>query len=276
MYDGNTWWTVFAVTFLLTAVAETFLPFRSFKISTPRRWVNNSALLAVYSVVTFSAYQFTGVALAFSVQGSSHGLLNLMPIRYGLRFVLGFAFLDLTDYLSHRTLHALAPLWRVHQVHHSETELDLTSGLRFHPVEALFAQAFMLVVIALLGPPPAAVALEALAIVFQNFFTHANLRIPAPAERFLRLAIITPDLHRVHHSERAPAQNTNFGTIFSVWDRLFGTYRVPTDADLERSGLAEIADGSRLNAVHLLLLPFRRRPASAPDPLPAARQLRTE
>ena len=261
---GGTWWYVFAISFVVIALAESFLPARSLPSSTPRRWTSNSILVAVSSAVLLCAYQLSGIALACMIEGGSRGALNRVSIPYWVRFAIAFAVLDLTAYTSHRAFHAVAPLWRVHRVHHSETDLDLTTGLRFHPVEALFVQGLLLAAIAVLGLPPGAVALVALAVIVQDFFTHANLRLPESADRWLRLLIITPAMHRLHHSDRVPEQNTNFGTIFSLWDRLLGTYSagLPAGADPARCGLAEIANGSRLNAAGLLLLPFRRQPKS--------------
>ncbi len=258
---GGTWWYVFAVSFVAIALAESFLPAYSLSSSTSRRWTSNSILLAISSVLVVCAYQLTGIAVASTAAASSRGLVNHVAIPYWVRFVIGFAVVDLTAYISHRTFHATAPLWRVHRVHHSETDLDLTTGLRFHPVEALFVQGLLLAVIAVLGLPPAAVALAGLTIIIQNFLTHANLRVPDFAERWLGLLIITPGMHRLHHSENVPEQNTNFGTIFSIWDRLFGTYNGELGAEAEqvRYGLAEIGNGSKLHAGGLLLLPFRRQ-----------------
>jgi sterol desaturase/sphingolipid hydroxylase (fatty acid hydroxylase superfamily) len=261
---GGTWWYVFAISFVAIALAESFLPACSLSTSTPRRWTSNSILLAVSSVLVVCAYQLTGIAVASAAAASSRGLLNHAPLPYWVRFTIGFAIVDLTAYASHRTFHAAAPLWRVHSVHHSETDLDLTTGLRFHPVEALFVQGLLLAVIGVLGLPPAAVGLAGLTVIVQNFLTHANLQIPKFAERWLRLLIITPGMHRLHHSENVPEQNTNFGTIFSVWDRVFGTYNgaQPAEAEPARYGLAEIGNGSKLHAAGLLLLPFRRQSKS--------------
>lgn len=260
MHASSLWWYVFIVAFVATALAETFLPFRSLPSSTPRRWISNSILLAVSSVAVACAYQLTGIALALTIRAASHGVLNRAALPYGLQFAAGFAALDFTAYVSHRLFHAVAPMWRVHQVHHSESDLDLTTGLRFHPVETLFTQGLLLITIALLGPPAGAVAFAALAVIVQDFFTHANLRVPEAADRVLRLVIVTPAMHRVHHSEAIPEQNMNFGTIFSVWDRLFGTYLAghPADSAQARSGLTELANGSELNAARLLFVPFRR------------------
>jgi sterol desaturase/sphingolipid hydroxylase (fatty acid hydroxylase superfamily) len=216
-------------------------------------------------LIVLCAYQFSGIALACALKANSLGVMNRFRIPYVVRFAIGFAVLDLAAYLSHRAFHAIAPLWRIHRVHHSETDLDLTTGLRFHPAEALFVQGFFLAVIALLGVPPGAVALAALAVVVQDFFTHANVLIPDSVDRGLRVLIITPAMHREHHSADVPRQNTNFGTVFSLWDRVFRTYSagLPATTEPARYGLAEISNGSELNAARLLLLPFRREEKAA-------------
>ena len=259
MRGSSAWWYVFVIAFVAAGLAETFLPERALPSSTPRRWASNSILLAVSTLLVFLAYELSGIALACTVAAASRGLLNVVNLPYYVRFAIGFAALDLTAYASHRAFHAVAPLWRVHRVHHSETDLDLTTGLRFHPVEAVLVQGLWLAVIAVLGVPAGAVALGGLAVVVQDFFTHANLRLPQGVDRWLRFVIITPAMHRVHHYEGVPEQNTNFGTIFSLWDRVFGTYNAgfPAGADTARCGLAEIAHGSELSGVDLLILPFR-------------------
>jgi sterol desaturase/sphingolipid hydroxylase (fatty acid hydroxylase superfamily) len=261
MRDPRVWWYVFVLAFVAIAMAETFVPFRSLPSSTPRRWTSNAILQALSTTVVFCAYQLTGIELAFRLQASAYGALNRLSIPYSLRFALGFVALDLGAYTSHRLFHAFTLLWRVHQVHHSETDLDLTTGLRFHPFEALVTQGFLLALIAVLGVPPAAVAFAAMAFIVQDFFTHANLRVSQSADHFLRLLIVTPGMHRVHHSREILGQSANFGTVFSLWDRLFGTYSAGLPGGTQTgSGLAEIANGSDLNGAGLLILPFRRIP----------------
>jgi sterol desaturase/sphingolipid hydroxylase (fatty acid hydroxylase superfamily) len=259
-YTDRIWWYVFAFTFVAVALGETFLPFRSLPSSTPRRWVSNSIMLVVSSGLVALAFQLTGIALAFSIRAASHGALNRVAIPYGVQFAVGFVVLDIVGYFSHRMFHAFGLLWKVHQVHHSETDLDLTTGIRFHPVEALLTQALVLITIASLGPPATAVGFSVLFIVVQDLFTHANLRIPETADGLLRLVIITPAMHRVHHSDVIIEQNTNFGTIFSCWDRLFGTYSAghTSESGHVRFGLAELGNGSELNAARLIFFPFRR------------------
>jgi sterol desaturase/sphingolipid hydroxylase (fatty acid hydroxylase superfamily) len=251
----------FAAAFGATALAETFAPFRSLASSTTRRWLNNSILFVVSSTVVNFVYRLSGIALALAIRAGSHGVLNGPAIPYAIQFAAGFAALDLCAYASHRLFHGIKLMWRVHQVHHSEDDLDLTTGLRFHPVEALFTQGLMLLTIFLLGPPPAAVALAAMATILQDFFTHANLRVPDSLDHILRLAIITPAMHRVHHSQDIPDQNANFGTVLSLWDRMFGTYHAAyatLGTATPRWGLTELPHGSEANAARLLRSPFRR------------------
>ena len=205
-------------------------------------------------------FQLSGIALAVETQANQRGVLNRFVIPYFLKFAIGFVALDLVSYLGHRLFHSVGMLWRVHQVHHSETDLDLTTGFRFHPIEGVAIQALRLVVIALLGISPLAVVCAGLAILIQDYFTHANLRFPRTSDLALRWLIITPEMNRAHHSEIIDEQNTNFGTIFSFWDRIFGTYFPARAANAEpsRYGLAEVQEGSRLSAIGLLALPFRR------------------
>lgn len=254
---GQVWWYVFGLSFVVTALVETFWPYRVLPSSTRRRWTSNAILQVASSAVIAGAFQLTGIALAAAIQASRHGVLN--RISFPISFAIGFAALDLTNYVSHRIFHSVGLLWRIHKVHHTETDLDLTTGFRFHPLEGILSQACQLVVIALMGVPPSAVIFVSLAVVVQDFFTHANLRFPETADRFLRWLIVTPAMHRVHHSDQMKEQNGNFATIFSVWDRLFGTYvpKLAADAGQARWGLADMADGSNLNAARLLALPFR-------------------
>ena len=253
MYYASVFWYVFVLGFVLIATTETFLPLRSLPSSTARRWISNASLLALSSVLVAAVFRVGAVALAVRVAG--HGILDRLPLLDPARFALAFALIDLTFYFSHRLFHAFSVLWRVHQVHHSENDLDLTTGFRFHPLEAVVSQGFLLVLIVVLGAPPAAVAISIFVDLLQDFFQHANARIPEKIDRALRLLIVTPGVHRVHHSQAVSRQNANFGTIFTLWDRIFGTYR---EEVVENDfGLSEMPKGSELDPVRLLVLPFR-------------------
>lgn len=254
---GRIWCYVLVLAFASTALAETFAPFRTFKSSTLRRWYSNSILFLVSNILVMFAYQFSGIALALAVRSSPYAVFNRVALPYWVQFAISFAAFDLIGYASHRFFHATALMWRVHQVHHSETDLDLTTSFRFHPLEVLFSQGLSLTTIALLGPPPSAVWAHALAVIVQDFFEHGNFYIPEIVDRTLRLIIITPSMHRIHHSEAIPEQNTNFGTVFSLWDRLFGTFRGGQPSDQTRFGIVELPSGSELNPTRLLALPFQ-------------------
>jgi len=258
MHSGNIWWYVFGLGFLTVALLETLAPLRSLPSSTARRWLSNLFLYVFTAATLTAALQIGTIAVAFMAM--PRGLIGRVGLPYGAEFLLGFLSLDLATYGSHRLFHRYSWLWRMHQVHHAETDLDLTTGFRFHPVEALLSQSAVLLVTALLGPPPAAVALMQLVIIVQNYLQHANLRFPEALDRVMRLVIVTPSMHRVHHSETVAMQNQNFGTVLSVWDRAFGSYGAASCSADARCGLEELPNGSELNAIQLLLLPFRKAP----------------
>ncbi len=247
-------WYVFVIAFVATASAETFLPFRSLRSSTARRWISNTVLLAFSSVAVASVFRLS--AVLFAARVARHGVLSYIPIPLVIRVIVGVVVLDLVTYTSHRLFHKFAVLWNIHQVHHCETDLDLTTGLRFHPLESLIVQGLTFFTIAVLGVPPPAVALYVLAVVVQDFFQHANLRLGDKVDSVLRRVVITPAVHRVHHSMDIAHQNANFGTIFIWWDRLFGTYMLAETGPL---GLSEFPNGSELNPLALLVMPVRRK-----------------
>ena len=246
-------WYAFVIGFVATASAETFLPFRSLPSSTTRRWISNTILLAASSLAVAAVFRLSAILLAVRVSG--HGLLNYLHLPFSLRVAVGFVVLDLAAYTSHRIFHKFSVLWEIHQVHHSETDLDVTTGFRFHPAEALIEQGVILLTIAALGLPPLAVALNILAATLQTYFQHANVRIPDAIDSVLRRVVITPAVHRVHHSLEIAQQNANFGTIFVWWDKAFGTYRLSPAGP---SGLTDFPNGSEMNPLSLLAMPLHR------------------
>jgi sterol desaturase/sphingolipid hydroxylase (fatty acid hydroxylase superfamily) len=250
-------WYVLGAGFVLTGLAETFVPFRTLPSSTSRRWTSNLVLLGASSLLAALIFQVSAVALAVSVRHGSHGLLNRAWLPFWMQFAVGVASIDFLTYGVHRLFHRYGFLWRVHEAHHAESDLDLTTGFRFHPVESLVQQGALLAVVLLLGPPPLAIVLVGVIQVLQDYVQHANMRFPRKLDRLLQTLFVTPAMHRVHHSILVPLQNKNFGTIFSWWDRLFGTYAVQESGQEARFGVEEVENGSELNAVQLLALPFR-------------------
>jgi sterol desaturase/sphingolipid hydroxylase (fatty acid hydroxylase superfamily) len=210
------------------ALVETFRPLRPPQLSTPRRWLNHTVLLALNTVLSVLLFRGGLVVFASLMAAGGHGLLNHFASFYALRFAVGFFAVDLVHYASHYTYHQIPFLWRFHQVHHADPEFDVTTGFRFHPAEALLTQSCNFALIALLGPPALAVLAAEAATLFQDIFEHANIEVPPRLDRFLRWFLTTPNMHRIHHSVQRSGQDRNFGTILPWWDRLFGTYAQPS------------------------------------------------
>jgi len=265
-HEARITWSLFVCAFVLIGVGETFRPRKALCDSTARRWIVN-ALLAACNIATEALYPLGGTAVALMVLKSPYGLLNSGKVPFLLRCAVGVVFLDFLRYAIHYLFHHSALLWRIHQVHHSDRDFDMTTGVRNHPGELVVVQVIQLATIALLAPPPAAVIITGIITGLHSLFSHANLHLPDSLDRMARAFLITPDVHRVHHSELFDEQNTNFGFLFPWWDKMFGTYRSAPAEGHEgmRIGLEELRDARCANALYLLSLPFRRLPSSAPE-----------
>ena len=202
------------------------------------------------------------MVVASAVTSSHYGLLNRQSVPFWIRCLLAVLLIDLMHWGQHYAYHAVSFLWRVHQVHHSDPDYDWSTGLRFHPLEAMITQGSYLAVIALVAPPAAAVLGFELADVVVNIFVHANITLPGWMDNLIRRILITPDMHRIHHSDEFREQNTNFGVIFSCWDRLFGTYlQDPARGHAQMGvGLPEVSVEQGASVWNMLAMPFQ--PAS--------------
>lgn len=221
---------VFASTFVIIALWELLAPRRALENSKTIRWANNLALAAVniFFVRVLFPSAVVGVALFADERGV--GLLHMFSIAYPLAMILSLLALDLQMYLTHLMFHAVPALWRVHRVHHADVDFDVTTGMRFHPIQMVLMVPIKVAVIFVLGPPVLAVLVFETAFNAVLVFNHANIRIPRAADRALRWFIVTPDVHRLHHSVDATETNSNFGFALTWWDRLLGTYRAePAD-----------------------------------------------
>ena len=250
-------WATFLGSFVVIALWETFGPARPLEHSTGRRWTLSGILAVTNSFVHWLIQGGAAVLVASAATGRSWGLLSNERVPEWFAYAVTLPILDLVRYFQHRGFHTLPWLWRFHRVHHSDPDYDLTTALRFHPGEAVFTELFYLMAIGLLGPPPLAVLGVEMVVVFQNFFAHANAKLPDSWRRTLHWVLITPDLHRRHHSVVAEDQQTNFGTLFPWWDRLFGTYRPEAPAEGFAVGIGGVTPESALSLAAALKMPFQ-------------------
>ncbi|MFP5379111.1 MAG: sterol desaturase family protein [Vicinamibacteria bacterium] len=215
----------FFLVLLVMAVWEVAAPRRRRDIPRLVRWTNNLALVALDTLLVRLAFPVLAVGLAVVADARGWGLLNVADVPALPAAVLSVLVLDLVIYLQHVMFHAVPALWRLHRMHHADLEFDVTTGLRFHPVEILLSMGIKLAVVAALGPPAIAVLVFEVLLNATAMFNHSNVRLPASVDRALRLVVVTPDMHRVHHSIHPVETNTNFGFNLPWWDRLLGTYR---------------------------------------------------
>ena len=213
----------------------------------------------VASLLSMLLLRSTPVLAALAVQHSRYGLRWLEHVPPFAAFVLAVLVLDLVKYATHRLQHATGWLWRVHQVHHSDPDFEVSTGLRAHPFETLLTQGAALLVILALRLPPAAVLAAELMACAQSFFQHANASLPPTLERALRPWLVTPDLHRIHHSMEEADQRRNLGETFPWWDRLFGTYSASTATGNEEfpTGLKGAKNAGSLRLAFMLATPFK-------------------
>ncbi len=218
-----------------------------------RRARDNLVLLLVGAVIVRLMAPVSALAAAFLAQQHGFGLLHWLDLRLSLAFLAALLLLDLGMYAQHVALHAWMPLWRLHRVHHSDTDLDATTGVRFHPAEIALSVIYKAVVVALIGAPPAAVIAFEIVLNACSLFNHSNLALPRRFERALRRVLVTPAMHWVHHSIEARESQHNFGFCLSGWDRLFGTYQEDPAAGLEAMQLGVAGFEARAAGIGTLL-----------------------
>lgn len=244
--------------FASVALWELLAPRRRLGYRRGGRWFANLSLVAINTAAARLLLPVLPVGMAITAREHGWGLLNQLPLPPWLGVVLAVAALDFIIYLQHRLFHRLPPLWRLHRMHHTDLDLDVTSGNRFHPLEIIISMGIKLAAIPLLGGAPLAVLIFEILLNAGAQFSHGNIRIPVAADRWLRLILITPDMHRVHHSIIPRETDSNFGFNLPWWDHLCGTYRPQPAAghDGMTIGLSEFRDPARLTLPRLLIQPF--------------------
>ncbi len=223
------------------------------------RWPANLGVVVLNIALLRAVIPMAAVGFALYVQGSGWGLLNQFNVPYGLAVVLSIIVLDLIIYLQHVLFHAVPVLWRLHRMHHADLDFDVTTGARFHPIEIFLSMGIKMFVIVALGPPALAVLLFEVLLNASAMFNHGNIRLPVKFDRILRWVLVTPDMHRIHHSVIPSETNSNFGFELPWWDRLFGTYQDQPAEGHSRMmiGLETFRCARDLRLDQMLLQPFR-------------------
>ncbi|HEX9321692.1 MAG TPA: sterol desaturase family protein [Xanthobacteraceae bacterium] len=249
----------FAGVLVLMAAWELLAPRRHQAAERPLRWSSNLGIVVLDTVLVRILVPATGVGIAFLAEARGWGLFHAFAAPAWLAVIVSVIALDLAIYLQHVLFHAVPALWRLHRMHHADLAFDVTTGVRFHPIEILLSMLIKLAVVAALGAPALAVVLFEVVLNATSMFNHGNVRIPERLDRMLRWIVVTPDMHRVHHSVEAHETNSNFGFNLPWWDRMFGTYRSQPAAghDAMRIGIEQFRDRSELRLDRMLLQPFR-------------------
>lgn len=256
----------FLAVFGAVALWEALRPRRSPAFGRLARWPHNIGLLLVNSVVLRLLAPGTAIAVAMAGEAHRWGLLNAFALPAWVAVPLGLILLDLAIYFQHVMFHAVPTLWRLHRVHHADLDFDVSTGTRFHPVEILISMAIKCAVVAASGAPVVAVFAFEVLLNATAMFNHANASVPEPFERWLRWLVVTPDMHRVHHSVRYEESSSNFGFNLPWWDRVFGTYREQPIGghDAMAIGVDAFRSPEELRLDRLLMQPFRDTPGQYP------------
>lgn len=252
--------------FALLAFLEILAPRRPLATSKVKRWFANLVIVGLNPLTVHLVFPILPFGMALLAAERSWGLLNNVDLPFSAEVAIGFALLDLSIYLQHVLHHALPALWRLHMVHHADLDYDLTTGLRFHPIEIVISMGIKLVMVVVLGPPALAVLIFEVSLNAGSMFNHSNFRLPLSIDRVLRLFFVTPDMHRVHHSVIIRETNSNYGFNLPWWDRMLGTYKDQPEKGHEGMtiGLAQFRDPARLTLPSLITLPFFGDPGRVP------------
>lgn len=252
--------SVFGGVFLIMGLAEALLPRRDLIQSKPQRWLANLGLAVIASLVVRFTFPMVAIGAAALAETNAWGLLALIALPSWLATLIAVIILDLAIYVQHIVTHKVPVLWRLHQVHHADRDIDVTTGIRFHPIEIALSMAYKIAIVIALGAPPIAVLIFEVILNAMAMFSHANLDFGSRVDRWARLVLVTPDMHRVHHSVIRSETDSNYGFNISLWDRVFGTYQAqPRLGQINMTiGLEPYQSDKPSNLVWALLLPFRK------------------
>ncbi len=243
---------------ILMAAWEVLAPRRPLQTSKSMRWFSNVGIVFIDTLALRLLPFYSAINISVLAENGGWGLLNNIPLVYWLKVIIGVVVLDLAIYLQHAMFHGLPILWRLHMMHHSDFDFDVTTSVRFHPIEILLSMGIKMIVVFLVGISALGVLIFEVLLNATSLFNHGNVRLTASIDRVLRFFVVTPEMHRVHHSVIIRETNSNFGFNLPWWDRLFGTYKdQPAAGHAEMTiGLSQFRDPKRLNLLWLLVLPL--------------------
>ena len=224
MIDEQSRFLIFIIVLGIMACLEALLPKRQRVQTRQQRWKTNFAILVLEVLALRLLGPITAIATANYAMDNGWGLLGRIGLPFYLDVIISFVLLDLAIYWQHVASHKIPFLWRIHKVHHADRDIDVTTGFRFHPIEAALSMLYKCLLILIIGPIVTAVILFEIILNASAMFNHANVKLPQRLDKFLRLFIVTPDMHRVHHSTLQPETDSNYGFFLSLWDRLFNSY----------------------------------------------------
>ena len=246
---------------------EILAPRRNLTVGRGWRWPNNLGILVIDILTVRVLLPTAAVGAALFASGNGWGLINFSGVRLSVAALIGFLALDLVIYLQHVVFHKVPVLWRLHRMHHADLDIDVTTGVRFHPIEILISLVIKIAVIVALGIPVVAVIVFEVLLNVTSMFNHSNVAMPTWLDRVLRWIVVTPDMHRVHHSVLRYETDSNYGFNLPWWDRLFGTYRAQPEAGHTGMtiGLPIFRDPGELRLDRLITQPFRNEPPGGSD-----------
>ncbi len=252
--------SVFIAVFAVFALMEGLAPRRKSVYSKSVRWINNLTISLVNVIAVRLIIPATLVFVAVEAKAADFGFLNLVDMPMLVKIFVAFLLLDFSIYIQHIIFHKVGFLWRLHRMHHADLDFDLTTGIRFHPFEIILSLAIKMVAVLIIGAPYISVLIFEIVLNATSLFNHANIRVPLHIEKYLRLFLVTPDMHRVHHSTVKEETNSNFGFNLPWWDYLFKTYTSQPQAGHEdmKIGIESFRSSRELWLDRLLLQPFRK------------------
>ncbi|MEO0635419.1 MAG: sterol desaturase family protein [Pseudomonadota bacterium] len=251
--------SVFLGLFLTLAATELFAPRSEHVEAKGARWFTNWSIFIIDILVLRLAFKTAAVGIAVWASVNGYGLFNAVGWPLWLEGLIVFLILDFAVWASHVASHKIPIFWRIHRMHHADTNIDVTTALRFHPIEIMLSMLFKVAVIIALGAPAVAVIIFEIVLNGMAMFNHSNIKLPLGVDRFLRWLVVTPDMHRIHHSSEQPETDSNYGFNLAIWDRIFATYTQEPKLghDGIEIGLKEYQDKRPTQLPWSLSLPFR-------------------